>query len=172
VAGRFDALPFDRVYLADVWHSHHWIDFRDWATAVATAAAAVFAAWTIRQAKKQAERSAADLVRERRIDWELGLLKELAQEAEGDVNVPGGGVRQGLLLRLRLLGDKRLPTLRAAIGMETTPEAQQYINKLRERDRQPEGIQLNSGLALAREDIRREIDTEITRLLRERDPSV
>jgi hypothetical protein len=136
------------------------MDIRDWVTAVATAAAAVFAAWTIRQAKKQAQRSAAALVRERRIDWELGLLKEIAEAAEGDDSWHSQ-------LGLRLLGDKRLPILRAAVGMETTPEAKQFVTEL--HDARGTARQAQSPLVVTREDVRQEIDEEITRLLDERE---
>jgi hypothetical protein len=77
----------------------------------------------------------------------------LAEAVERGVNV--AGIVEGLQLRLRLLGDLRVPTLRVAIGMQTTPEAEQYVRRLRERDAKGAGgSNLKSPLRLAREHIR------------------
>jgi hypothetical protein len=67
------------MYQADLWHSHHWIDIRDWLGAITTALAAGFAAYAIWQSKRQAEKSNQALIAERRADYALDILRDLAE---------------------------------------------------------------------------------------------
>src|SRR5262245_47937180 len=86
---------------------------------LATVAAVWFAAITIRQAKKQAQAAQVAQVRERQIDWELDLLKELFLASERlDLTV----------LRLaRMLPMPVIPLTRAALRMGSTPEAERRV---------------------------------------------
>jgi hypothetical protein len=68
----------------------------------ATVAAAWFAYWSIHKSGKQAKRAADALVRERRLDFELDLLKELAEILTGFI-LPAT-VQEAVELRLSMLG--------------------------------------------------------------------
>jgi hypothetical protein len=87
-----------------------WLDWLNVAATIATVGAAVLALLTIRDSRRQAQRSAANLVRERRIDYELGLLKELAEYCAW------GSIRDDrtaqIRLRLVLLPGEDLPRIR------------------------------------------------------------
>lgn len=86
--------------VADVWHSQHWIDIRDWAGVAATTVAALLAAYAIWQSKKDARRSAAALVGERMVQFEISILRELADFVWQDETVAYRTQRCRLLLRL------------------------------------------------------------------------
>jgi len=102
------------VILADLWHSHHWIDVREWLGALATAAAAIFAAWAIRQANVLAQRAATASLRERQIDHELSVLRAMAEAV---------GARDSVVL-FGLIGmtTLRLPMVRCAFSISPTDE--------------------------------------------------
>ena len=92
----------------------------------ATVAAAWFAYWSIRKSGKQAKRAADALVRERRLDFELDLLKELAEV----LTWPQGRPEQHeqLALRLRMLPSRGLELCRRASGIDGPTERQAVLD--------------------------------------------
>jgi hypothetical protein len=105
------------MYQADLWHSHHWIDIRDWLGAITTALAAGFAAYAIWQSKRQAEKSNQALIAERRADYALDILRDLAEFVSKDGSVAGRNETVKLLLQL---SPARIPTARAQFGVNPT----------------------------------------------------
>jgi hypothetical protein len=92
-----------------------WLFWFQVASVFATIAAAGLAAFAIWQTKKQAKESQDALVRERRINFELDLLRDLFLASE-HVDLP----------RLRLataLPIAAIPLTRAALGLPSSPEA-------------------------------------------------
>jgi hypothetical protein len=90
----------------------------------ATVAAAWFAFWSIRKSGKQAKRAAGDLVRERRLDFELDLLTELAELLTGSPFVVT--VHAAVELRLSMLPPDEFSLCRDAFGVNG-PEAYQLL---------------------------------------------
>lgn len=105
--------------LADFWHSHHWIDPRDWLGVIATVAAAVLAYRAIQFARNEANQSAADLLAERRADHDLSILRELAQ----GVGRNGSQSAAGALLDMT---SQPLPITRGAFGAGTQEDGAAY----------------------------------------------
>jgi hypothetical protein len=106
------------MYLADVWHSHHWIDVRDWASTIATAAAAWLAYLAIRHSHHQARASADALLAERHTTYTLEILRDLADAVEGRL-----AGRSGSILRVQTLLQlcpERMPMTRAAFRAHPT----------------------------------------------------
>ena len=108
--------------LADFWHGHHWIDLRDWLSTIATAVAAWLAFIAITQSKRQAKENADAIVTERRVDYELGLLKELAEYNSASHTINQPDKFEQMSTRLRLLGPDRLPMTRALFDLPTTDD--------------------------------------------------
>jgi len=92
--------------------------------AVATVAAAV-SLWMAGKWNAETRRSIA---RERRREYELDLLKELAEMVALD-EVPQAGRTERIRLRLRLLGPGLLPVNCALQGLPSTPRAEDVILK-------------------------------------------
>jgi hypothetical protein len=86
-----------------------WHDGLDIAATLATVGAALLAWLTIRDSRKQARVSADDLVRERRIDFELTVLKELAELNSWVTNQNNRDTQ--IRVHLSLLPAKELPYL-------------------------------------------------------------
>jgi len=90
---------------------------------IGTLAAALFAYVAIRHAKAQAADAQAALVRERRLDFELGVLKDLLQTV----------VRadpEGALALVTMLPIEDVPLTAAVLGVPSTPEAEQRRRNL------------------------------------------
>jgi hypothetical protein len=90
----------------------------------ATVAAAWFAYWSIRKSGKRAKHAADALVRERRLDFELDLLKELAELLTGFR--PLGTVQERVELRLSMFKPDEFKMCRDAFGVNGT-EAYQAL---------------------------------------------
>lgn len=86
---------------------------------VATAGAAFLALVTIIQAKRQAQRSADALIRERRIDFELGVLVDVLELVESSSSSMAGRDAR-VRAFARTLGMDAVPLLRAATHLDTT----------------------------------------------------
>jgi hypothetical protein len=87
-----------------------WYDsLRDWAGVLATVLAAGLALWAVVVAKRAQVAATESLARERRIDWELDLLKEMA-----DLSIKHQV--GGLQFHLALLEPGRFGLARAWIG--------------------------------------------------------
>jgi hypothetical protein len=69
----------------DIWHWSDWPTALAWIAALATIAAAWFAAWTIRQAHHLADQSIEASLRERRIDHELSVLRAMAEAVASNI---------------------------------------------------------------------------------------
>ena len=91
---------------------------------VATAVAAVLAAITIRQAKKQAEASQDALLLERQIEFRLGLLKEIASSNHQSNDFE-------MRLRAEMLPTDLIPLTRAHLRLESTQAAEDHLMSLR-----------------------------------------
>ena len=152
------------MYQADLWHSHHWIDLRDWLSTIATAVAAWLAYIAITQSKRQARENAEAIVRERRVDYELGLLKELAEYDSASHTINQPDKFEQMSTRLRLLGPDRLPITRALFNLPTTDDG------IRAKDAALSGIplDLNDPRIAGRSAILDEINTTADALLAER----
>jgi len=143
-----------------------WPDVRDWIAASATTFAAVFAAVAIWQGKKSAERSATALIRERRIDFELGILKELAQVLDRGDAYAGGKIAPSRTL-INLLDDDIVPMYRHAVDLETTPDARRRVEAA--SGALGTAREFNPRLTASDEAIREEVKSAIRNLLTERD---
>ena len=108
----------------------------DLLSVVATAAAAVLAAVTIRQAKKQAKASQEALRSERVAEFRLGLLKEIAHLNLSTTDYPDAEIR----LMASMLPAQLIPFTRAVAGLDSTPAAERSLNKHRH------GILTRAGL--------------------------
>jgi hypothetical protein len=106
-------------------------DWLTWLSVIATAAAAILAALTIWQAKRQAQKSAAALVRERRIDFKLDGLMRLAELLGGRLSA---GDRDPLIAtQARMLPAELIPLTRAAVDLPSTEAAKAWARKAKDR---------------------------------------
>jgi len=106
-------------------------DWLTWLSVIATAAAAILAAWTIRQAKRQAEKSAAALVRERRVDFNLNGLMRIAELLGGRLSPAD---RDPLITtQARMLPADLIPLTRAAVDLSSTEAATAWARDAKER---------------------------------------
>jgi hypothetical protein len=90
---------------------------------IATAGAATFAAYAIWQSRRQAEKSARALIAERRADYEISVLRDLAENVWRSPNIADRNDRCRLLLNL---SPADLPIARAHFNVgqsETGSEA-------------------------------------------------
>jgi hypothetical protein len=150
-----------------VWHwayglGWHWLDV---AAAVATTAAAWLAWLAIVRAGRQAKQSQDALIRERRIDYQLGVLTDLADNlclASGEPHVEA---RHTTLASL--LPESLVPLCRAAVGLPA-PEAARAIVSERAAPFSLTGIGRRDA---CRELLAEEVTTAILNLLEERDRS-
>lgn len=101
-----------------------WKVLFDILASVGTLAAAVLAAVTIRQAKKQAKASQDALLLERRVEFQLDLLKELAS-----FNLHSNDFE--MRLRAEMLRPDLFPLTRKHLRLESTPEAADFLRRLR-----------------------------------------
>ena len=129
---------------------------------VATAVAAILAAVTIRQAKKQAAAAQAALILERRIDFELGVVTDLAVEHAKGSNV---AFVQGHIQALAsLLPIDLVPLTRAVMDLGSTVSATKLA-----RDRQQPGSTKRESL---RVEVAKELEAAANTLLQRRPPSI
>jgi len=140
------------------WLGKYWHDVLDVASTAATVAAAGLAWCAIRRGNRQAQASADALVRERRIDFELGHLDKMG-EAVGLGN-PGGS--ETITRSLTLLPADEFPRLRARVGMSSTREADAAFT-----ERQKQG-QEQAVIDDYQQTMRDEINQAIERRLAER----
>lgn len=107
------------------------IDWLEVVSTIATVAAAGLAAWTIRQSKKQAKESQDALIAERRIDFELGVLADLAELVEKRWLSDDGSRRLRIRTVAQMLPAETIPLTRAAAGLPTTDEAKAVADERR-----------------------------------------
>ena len=98
-----------------------WRDGLNFAATIATVGAAVLAWLAIRDSREQATKSAINLIRERRIDYELGLLKEIAQY--NSWGAMRGDREEQIRFRLSLMPEPALQTCRRFFQLPVAPEA-------------------------------------------------
>lgn len=115
--------------LADLFHSHHWIDLRDWLGVLATAAAAIFAAVSIRQASAARAKAIQDAIEERRKDYTLASLRDIHKAV-----IRSAGTTRDFTWRLDLdqailACPLRMPLTRAAFHLGATDEEQEAFNR-------------------------------------------
>jgi hypothetical protein len=111
------------MYQADLWHSHYWIDLRDWASTIATAAAAWLAYIAIRQTQRQAKVSADALLEERHVTYTLEVLRDLGDAVMLNWNFKerGAGARVRVQTLLHLCPE-RMPMTRCAFDAFPTQD--------------------------------------------------
>jgi len=104
-----------------------WVDWLLFAvqllSLIGTGAAALLAYLTIKQAKVQARESQEALVRERRLDFELDVLKDLVLAV---ARVDALNLR-GLVV---MLPTADVPLARASVGLQSTPQSAQKVAQL------------------------------------------
>ncbi|MBB6351260.1 hypothetical protein FHU36_007843 [Nonomuraea muscovyensis] len=103
-----------------------WLEY---ANAFGTLAAAGFAAWTIRQSTQSTDENQRALVRERRVEFELDVLADLVELNSQSSSVVTRDER--MRARAAVLGIDVIPFTRAALSLESTPEA---IGRVAKRD--------------------------------------
>lgn len=130
-------------------------------SAVATVFAAWYAARAIVIARRQASETAERLRRERRIDFQLDVLRDLANHNLRGENVGWTGPEYRVLAAL--LPPDLVPLSRAVIGLASTPEAVATVQA-----REAQGISGSLREAF-RPEIEEEIIVAIERLIRERE---
>lgn len=128
---------------------------------LSTIAAALLAAGAIWQAKKAGDRNAELLVRERRADFDLDVLKDLAELVAQDVHVVTRVSRARVALQL--LPPKTVPLCRRHFGLPSTPEADA------EHARLVGGMEPRNVAAEIRPALQEEILDAVTALLARRD---
>ena len=143
-------------------------DFVDWvlfgtqiASTVAAAAAVWFAVVTNKNANEQAKRSHDALVRERRIDFELDVLKDLAEYNLLDDSVFGARAR--FVLLASTLPADLVPLSRAAVDLDSTTNAKDHVRAVRVNESS------SSPRVLLRNRIQAEIVQAIARRVQERE---
>ncbi|MEV6986821.1 hypothetical protein AB0M95_36955 [Sphaerisporangium sp. NPDC051017] len=102
--------------------------WKDWVDVVAAAAgllAVAFAIVTVRQTAAQGAENMRALQRERRIDFELDVLSQLAEYNQKDTNTSGATARIETLARM--LPKELIPLTRAAVRLPTTPEGEAQV---------------------------------------------
>lgn len=102
-----------------------WHDWLDIATAVATVGAAVLAWLTIRDSRKQAAKARDNLAREWRLDFDLDVLKELADLAASANRT--ASVTNEITTRLGLLPRNELTNMRAVYTVHPPADAQERM---------------------------------------------
>lgn len=118
--------------LADFFYSHHWIDIRDWLGVIATAAAAIFAAVSVKQAAasrseaiREAGRGRAQAIRDateqRRKDYVLASLRDLHKAVIHAFATRDPDWR-GNLDQALLACPLRMPLTRAGFGIGASAE--------------------------------------------------
>ncbi|MGQ0842542.1 MAG: hypothetical protein ACT4QF_00270 [Sporichthyaceae bacterium] len=132
----------------------------EWATGLGTVGAAVFAVWAIQQSRASARDNAELIARERRIDFELGVLKDLSTALETPFNADETAkhVARGLLL---LLPVDEFPMCHVRYRLVASDHPAQAEFKRREAALDSKR---GAGLLLARE----EIDAAVRKRLDER----
>jgi hypothetical protein len=99
-----------------------WLEY---ANAIATGTAALLAAGALIQSSRNSNANQKALIRERRIDFELDILVDLA-EANAAEQV--GTIRDTRLsTRSAMLPRDLLPITRAAVNLESSPEAEKLV---------------------------------------------
>lgn len=136
--------------------SRDWLDYLSAFSGLAGALLAAFAIW---YASRQSLNAKRDLVRERRAEFELGLLAEIRHQISLTQLQHLAGYVGALIIDA---GDETdLPVLRAAIGIKSGPEGRQRRDKLAQdakasgKDRQSEWLRVATD----------EVDTAIQRRL-------
>jgi hypothetical protein len=127
---------------------------------VVAIAIAVYAAIAANRAQLQAHEA---LIRERRIDFELVQLTELARYNALEHNV--FGATANFWLAASLLPESLVEVARSSVGLPSTPEANAFVDSRRQ-------AALEAGQAIRdflRQDIHEEIQRAVARRLAERD---
>jgi hypothetical protein len=137
-----------------------WLDY---ASTIGTVIAAGFAAYSIGQSRRQAKASQDALLAERRIDFELGLLSDLAEHNEKGSNFSGRDKRMRTLALM--LPTDTVPLTRAAFGLPTTENATERAAKERAAARE----QQQSLPDYMKDAIAAELLAAVTAKLRERE---
>lgn len=133
-----------------------WIvDYSQIIGALGTALAIVFAARSIAVAKQQAADSNERFIRERRLQFEIETLRDLALQNVHDANVAMASERFRVLVTS--LGPAVIPLAYAAIGLPSTLEGEQRLAPL-----------LRGRQGTPRDLVKDEINEEVLTALHER----
>lgn len=100
------------------WAADHFIDGVQVVSTVATCVAVVIAVITIRQSAKNSNANQKALIRERQIDFELGVLSELV-ELLPEASSLASSYRMSVLAQM--VPAKKIPLTAAAAGLDSTP---------------------------------------------------
>ena len=125
-------------------------DFSGLAGAVLAAVAIWYAAW-------QSARSKRDLIRERRLDFELGLLVEIRSQMATTGLAHLSGYVGALIIQPS--NETDLPLLRAAIGVKAGPEGKRLLLALGQHgSRDQQGLRVKEAEAEVDASIQRRIE--------------
>lgn len=142
---------------------HVQADWLTYATAAATVLAALLALVAIVYSGRLSRRAEADLRRERRLDFELGVLADLSYQ----FSITGRQHISGYMLALIHEGNTEdLLVLRAIMGVLPTPEGQARLAEIAAEVRERESNSVDARFAIGNEqdaEIRREIAAAIAR---------
>lgn len=137
--------------------SRDWLDYLSaWSGlvgALLAALAIVYAAWQAAQSKR-------DLIRERRLEFELGLLAEIRRQMSITQLQHLSGYVGALIVDPADESD--IPVLRAALGVKDGPEGRRRLESLRART-QGAGGRFDGTL----QEVQREVDIAIQRRIEE-----
>jgi hypothetical protein len=133
-----------------------------WASVAASAVAVIFAAGAIWQASRQAAKANKALLRERRADFQLGLLKEIADDL----------IRQGphfpnspMTIRARMLPVELVPLTRAVLHLPSNETARTRVRGITDA---PTGWGHEQILAALRAELTAELTSAVATVLDER----
>lgn len=104
-------------------------DWFDWVGALSGLVGALFAAYAIYYASRQSTEAKRDLIRERRAEFELGLLAEIRRQMSITQFQHLAGYVGALIADSA--DETDLPALRAAIGVKSGPNGRRYVANVR-----------------------------------------
>jgi hypothetical protein len=104
-------------------------DLLDWVGAFSGLVGALLAAYAIFYASRQSAEAKRDLIRERRAEFELGLLAEIRRQMSITQFQHLAGYVGALIPNS--VDETDLPALRAAIGVKAGPNGQRYVDEVR-----------------------------------------
>ena len=131
----------------------------------ATGVAALLAAYAIVQTKRQSDHNAKALVRERRIDFELTVLRDILETMRPLYPASTSAARDRRKALLLMLDESRLSLVRAVDGL---PSAVDIDSVMAERRAAQAPHEYRDAYATCDRDMLDEIEREIRTLLRAR----
>lgn len=154
--------------VADVWHSHHWIDFRDWLGALAPAVAATVALVAVLRARRETRESAARSLHQRRVEFQLSALRQLSEKLSEFLYQEQPQGRNGEVEALIALSGMELPVTSWTLSnnmMQVPPAVGAALEQEQNRIRHIEGEEVRN-FPLAYSTALREVVAAIHTLLK------